>query len=189
MTLSTCQRPRIWESTFAANSGVYFEALDINYFSGANLSDVCRSLWEAKDYSQDLICRERGEDVDAVVVKMLVRSDLSKGLLRRFWIVLDFETRLNFAADDGTDIGVRVFFPSQGQFLERICESIVKVPFRTLRSLKCPRSRVWLETRTEPWSRFAMLLLKMSCTSFECLRWKRSWRRALVRRCDECAWA
>ena len=62
-----------------------------------------------------------------------------------------------------------LFFP-QGQFLERICESIVKVPFRTFRSLKCPRSRMWTEIRADQWSRFTMLLLKMSCASFECLR-------------------
>ena len=115
-----------------------------------------------------------GEDVDALVVKMLVRSELVQGLLGRFWIVLDFQARLNFA-DGGADVGARVviIFP-QGQFLERVCENIVKVPFRTLRSLKCPRSRVWAETRIEQWGTFAMLLLKMSCASFGCLRWKRS---------------
>ena len=116
-----------------------------------------------------------GEDVDALVVKMLVRSELVKGLLSRFWIVLAFEARLNFAADGGADVGAPVvsIFP-QGQFLERVCESIVKVPFRTLRSLKCPRSRVWTETRTEQWSRFVILLLKMTCASFVFLRLKRS---------------
>ena len=32
-----------------------------------------------------------GEDVDALVVKMSLRSDLVKGLLSCIWIVLDFE--------------------------------------------------------------------------------------------------
>ena len=106
---------------------------------------------------------------------MLLSSDLVKELLSRFWIVLDFEARLNFEADGGADVGARVVSISpQGQFSERVCESIVKVPFRSLSSLKCPRSRVWTETRTEQWSRFVILLLKMTCASFECLRLKRS---------------
>ena len=99
-----------------------------------------------------------------------MRSELVKSLQSRFWIVLDFEARLNFAADGGADVGAPVVSISpQVQFLETVCESIVKVPFRTLSSLKCPRSRVWTETRTQQWSRFVMLLLKMSCASFECL--------------------
>ena len=106
---------------------------------------------------------------------MLVWSESVKGSLSRFWIVLAFEARLKFAADGGADAGGRVVSISpQGQFSERVCESTVKVLFRTLSSLKCPRSRVWTEPRIEQWSRFVMLLLKMSCASFGCLRWKRS---------------
>ena len=61
-----------------------------------------------------------GEDVDALVVKMLVRSELVKGLLSRFWIVLAFEARLKFESDGGTDVGARVvsIFP-QGQFFRK----------------------------------------------------------------------
>ena len=76
------------------------------------------------------------------------------------------------------------FFCPQGQFLEKNCESIVKVPFRTLDSLKCPWSRVWIEIRSKQWSRCVVILLKMICASFECLRLKRSWRRPLIRRCS-----
>ena len=49
-----------------------------------------------------------GEDVDALVVKMSLSSELVKELLSRFGIVLDFEARLNFAADGGADVGARV---------------------------------------------------------------------------------
>ena len=78
MTFFTCQRLRILKSTFAANCGAYFEAQVFNCLSSANLSEVCRSLWGAKNTVKTELIANGGEDVDALVVKMLVRSEFLK---------------------------------------------------------------------------------------------------------------